>query len=158
VSALCLLLTANTPISVLWVNLGLGGGPHPPTTYFSGRGSPPHPCAGAGGGHPLPPPVRNRPPSPKMRVMPVLFSSPEFHAKRRSGLCKKEAVLRTKGGGGDPPTPLPYFFEQGITPHPMSRGGWGAPLLHLARRTKNYPGRKDPGKLTRYQLRRPQRS
>jgi hypothetical protein len=36
---------------------GEGGGPHPPSLFFSKKGSPSPPCVGPGGGYPPPHPV-----------------------------------------------------------------------------------------------------
>src|SRR5208337_1304507 len=35
--------------------------------------------------------------------------------------------VAARGEGGDPPTPPPSFFKEGVTPPPMCRGRWGVP-------------------------------
>jgi len=39
----------------------------------------------------------------------------------------KIRAFRPRGGGGDPPTPLPSFFPEGVTPPPMCRANRGVP-------------------------------
>jgi len=97
--------------------------------------------------------------------MSFLFSSSGFHEKRRSWLCKKEAVLQTRGGGGVAPTPPPNIFQRGdhppphepeqvgVPPPPFRPGPAPATIVGKTCGTgtkrpgvrKNDPGRKEPG-------------
>jgi hypothetical protein len=57
---------------------------------------------------------------------------PTLHAggsRRNTGHCdaEKRSSRHLEGEGGDPPTPPPSFFPEGITPHPYAGQAGGAP-------------------------------
>jgi hypothetical protein len=112
-----------------FTTLGGGGGDPPtPSPSFFRRGSPPHPYAGQAGGHPLPLQVPAGPCHHTAKKPP----EPTLHAggsRRNTGHCdaEKRSSRHLEGEGGDPPTPPPSFFPEGITPHPYAGQAGGAP-------------------------------
>src|SRR5208283_82281 len=94
--------------------------------FFSGGDHPPHPCAGPAEGYPLPPPG----PAGRSTKIPQKPQNPAIHTgdstrNTRSGHAEKRPFADKGGEGGEPPTPLPSFFPEGITPPPMCRAGRG---------------------------------
>src|SRR5208337_3188827 len=94
----------------------------PPLPSFFQGGFTPHPCAGASGGYPLPPPGPVRP-TPR-------FLKPERPETLRRKLLTNHRIRPCRKGagcgqGGVPPTPLPSFFQVGVPSPPMRLSGWG---------------------------------
>jgi hypothetical protein len=107
----------------------LGGYPPTPLPFFrSTWGSPTPPCAGPGGGYPLPPPAPGR----ANRHIPGKCRKTRFPAgdsTRNDGLGRAGKVpFAAKGGRGVIPLPPLHFFSKRGSPlHPCAGPGGGYP-------------------------------
>jgi len=104
---------------------GGGGTPYPPYHLFFRRGSPPHPCAGPSGGHPL----STHGPDRLHSSLPGLWHDRTFTTEIPCGQSSVSRARTTRiphiavGGWGSPPSPS--FFQKGGHPTPHVSGQVG---------------------------------